>query len=470
MKKILAALLLVGLVIVLAYGGASYWVGEQALKQHDLLIAQINRSDWVEALSKSYERGLFRSTALTTVTVSQPAGGDSIKFGIISSIHHGPLVFLQNQHLKGSLHPALAVIHSRLAPDDSTDALKKFLEKIPELRSSEILTVIALDGSADTYCDIPQFRKTLTNDKGEEFEVQCGGFGAKFQFNAQLGEASGSYGAPSLQMVEKNDQLLVKNVHGDFNSHLGMKGLWVGSMTFSIESIEALDKGEPAFNLASFGMQAESGFAGETVNGSIRLGFDKLDAGGLGLGPVSMEFQARKLDADVLSRFERMAPDIRKKAAGESGDDADAMDAFVRQTIFDLLAKSPEFEMKQLKMRTDKGDLSGMAKVAFSGLADNLSGNILAILGSIDANAELSVSEALFFFIAENVLHDGSEPDAEKAAKHRAGEIAKGLLAENIMVRENGAFKSGAVYKHGKLIVNGRKMDFSGLLGSLSAE
>jgi uncharacterized protein YdgA (DUF945 family) len=472
MKKILSAFLIMCLALVLGYGVAVYWVGGQARNQYDLMLAQINRSNCIEVSNKSYERGLFSSRALTSVVFTQPGGGDSIKFIIVNSIHHGPVVFLRNPHLKGGLQVVLTVIQTQLSPDDCAEGLKKLLEKVPELRSSEIMTAISLDGSAESYCDVPAFEKTLTNDKSEEIVVQWGGLGANFIFNALLGEASGSYSAPSLQVTEKNDLLRVKNIQGDMNSHIGIKGIAVGSMAFSAESVEAFEQGESSLNLTGLGVQAESGFSGETVSGSIRIAFDKLNAGGLGLGPLVIELEARKLDADVLSRFEHMMPELQKNASGGAADvDNDkAMHLFLNKMLVDLLAKSPEFELKQLKIRTDKGDLSGSAKVVFSDLGENLAGNILALLGSIDANAELSVSEALFFFLAENALRDGSTPDSGRAANKGAGEIAKGLLAQNIMVRDNGAFKSSAAYKHGRLSVNGRKMDLSGLLGSRPAQ
>ncbi|MGO9374984.1 MAG: DUF945 family protein, partial [Syntrophobacteraceae bacterium] len=70
MKKTLTALLFICLAAALAYGGASYWVGGQAQKQHDLLIAQINRVNYLDISSKSYQRGIFSSTASTNVTVT----------------------------------------------------------------------------------------------------------------------------------------------------------------------------------------------------------------------------------------------------------------------------------------------------------------------------------------------------------------------------------------------------------------
>ncbi len=410
---------------------------------------------------------------MTSVLLTRPGGGDSIKFSIINSISQGPFVVLKNPHLKGSLQPVLAIIHSKLAPSDCSDDLKKLLEKIPELQASEALTVISFNGSAETYCDVPAFEQKFTNDKNEEFEVKWGGFSAKSKFVALQGEVSGSYDAPSLQINEKDDLLRVKTIQGNFNSHPGIKGISVGSMASSVESIELFEKDEPSFNLHSLGMQAESKVSGEAVNGSIGLSFDTLDAGGLEVGPFAVEFEARKLDPEVLSRLQRNMPELRKRAAGHTGDANGEMESFLRGILFDLLAKSPEFEIKQLKIRTDKGDLSGRASLAFSSLGGNLGGNlgnVLALLAGIDAKAELSVSEALFFFAAENALRDGSAPDPGQAATDRAGEIVKGLLADNVMVRENGAFRSSAAFKHGRLFVNGHKRDFSSLLGSPSVK
>ncbi len=97
----------------------------------------------------------------------------------------------------------------------------------------------------------------------------------------------------------------------------------------------------------------------------------------------------------------------------------------------------------------DKGVMSGRASLAF--------------LGSIDASADLKVSETLFILIAENVLRDSSAQHPEEAAKSSASGLIQELMAANIMLREDGAFKSSATYKHGILTVNGHKLDLSHL-------
>jgi uncharacterized protein YdgA (DUF945 family) len=462
MKKTLTIFLFLCLALVVAYGATAHWIGGQARNQHDLLIAQINNSNYMEASIKSYERGLFSSRALTTFTLILPGSGNPIKFNIIDYIYHGPFVFLENPHLKTSLRPVLAVIRTRLAPGDPGEALKKMLEKIPELESSEVLTVLSIDGSGESYCDVPAFQKKFPDEKGGQVEVEWRGFIAQCKFDLQLGEAAGSYSSPSLQVTEPNQLLRVKDIQGNFNSHPGIKGISVGSAALSIGSIEGMEKENTPFNLTSLGLKAESGVSGETINGDLRLSFEKLEADGMGLGPFALEFEVRKLDAEVLSRFQKLVPEFRKKAAEQTGNTNGEIEKLFTQIMVELLLNSPEFEIKQLEIRTDKGDLSGRAKLTFAGPGKNLAANILALLGSIDASAELSVSEALLYLVAENVFRDGPAQDPE-SAKMSANGLIMGLMAAKYIISEGGSFKSSATFKHGILTVNGRRLDLSNL-------
>ncbi len=462
MKKTLRIFLFVCLALVVAYGAASYWIGGLARNQHDLLIAQLNSSNCLDASIKSYERGLFSSRALTTFTLILPESGDSVKFSIISHIYHGPFVFLENPHMKRNLRPVLAVMRTRLAPGDSGEALKKILGKIPELETSEILTVLSTDGSGESYLDVPSFQKKCPDEKGGQVEVEWRGFIAQCKFDLQLGEAAGSCSSPSLQVTRQNELLLVKDIQGDFNSHHGIKGISVGSAALSIGSIEVMEKEDTTFNLTSFGLKAESWVSGETINGALRLSFEKLKAEDLELGPFVMEFDARKLDAEVLSHFQKIVPELRKKAAEQTGSANREIEKIFIQMTVDLLAKSPEFEIKQLTVRTDRGDLIGRARLSFAGPGKNIAGNILAVLGSIDASAELSVSEALLYLVAENVFRGASAQDPE-SAKTGANELVTRLMAAKYIISEGGSFKSNATFKNCTLTVNGRKMDLSNL-------
>jgi len=462
MKKILTVIVCACLALAGIYAGAGYWMGVQVGRQHDRLIETINKSTYLKASVKSYERGIFSSRVLVTLTVARPKVEKSISFGIVDTVYHGPFAFFKNRHIAGP-RPVLATIRTQLAPDDSSDEFKKIVEKAPEIGSSEALTIISIDGSGVSYFDIPSFQRKFPGENSEVFDVNWGGFSAQSHFDPRLEQISGSFEGPFLQIVESgNLQFRMKDLLGSFDSRPGVKGVYVGSSSFSVASIEGIEKDNTVFNLIALGGKMESGVTGETIDGSLRLGFDKLDAGGMSMGPSTMEFDGRKLDAEILARFQKLLPELQKKAVAEKTDGADEARDKLTALIGELISKSPEFEMKQLEVKTDKGDLKGKARLTFTGPGLNFAGNILGLIASIEANAEFSVSEALFLFIAQNAYSKGSGANLEEA-KNSVDELVKGLIAANILLREGDSFKSSAAYKHGIVTVNGRKLDLSKL-------
>ncbi|MDR3568867.1 MAG: YdgA family protein [Syntrophobacteraceae bacterium] len=460
MKKTVAIVVSVLLALALCYVGVSYWIGGRALQFHDQSIARINGSKGLKAEVLSYKRGLFSSRALTKLTLVLPRQGREISIDLVDTIYHGPFVFLRDPRLKGGLRPVMAVIRTSLEPGGAD--MGKALRQIPELASSEALTVLSINGDAVSYFGIPSFQHEFKDAKGEQMEVKWGGLSGKFHFDAQAAAAVCTCDCPSLLVTGKNRKLQIAGVRGQFDSHAGIKGISVGSSHFSIGSIEAVENGQSAFTLASLGLKTKSMVEGDKINGSIRLGFGKLNAGGLGVGPFSMDFEARKLDASVLARFEKLAPALQREEMGNDEAAKAQMRGLFAKMAADLLAGRPELEIKQLNLRTDKGDLTGKARLGFDGDGKEFSRNILALLTSVNANAQLSVSQALFYFIAQNAIQKNRQ-GAEDQSKDSAGQLAARLLAAKYITADSGAFTSSAAFKHGVLTVNGHRLGFSNL-------
>lgn len=481
MKKLLTGTVLVFTVLLAAYGFSSYWLGAQAQKQYDLLLAQASQNHSFEIKTESYERGIFQSKAVTTIAVNGTGTGpdrkDTYQFNVVNSIQHGPLTFPKGQHTNNSIRPALAVISTHLAPaGENPEQLKEFLKKVPELESSEILTILSFTGSGETFFDIPSFQKKLANGNGTETMVDWGGFSFAANFDIGLGESKGSFKAPFLEFRENGGRFRVNEMKGDFSAHPGVKGLSVGEMTISGGNIEASsDKGEPVFRLDSPSIQAETGVSGETIHGSFRAQFEKLAAGGDIYGPFNFDLEARKLDPVAISRFQQNLKNLQDQMPDRSEEDLmSGFTACYKQLLIDLLAKSPEVELKQVRINTNRGDLTGRLNVAVAGPPGDLTGNILFLLSNLTANADVAISEPLLFFLMENSFRNefGSGtnlPDAsemQRASRAKAAGIVQTLLAQNLIVREKGSLKTSASYKSGKVMVNGRKVNVMDLLNS----
>ncbi len=476
MKKLLLTLICLCIVLAGAYGGASYWFGMQAEKQYDLLLQQISKPNHVLAENKSYERGIFSSRAITSITIK--GTGSDFRFGIVNSIQHGPITYVTDPHLKGGFQPAMAVIRAGIAPgQDSGQEIKQLLEKFPELGASTSITILSLDGSGESFLEVPAFRKKLPDSEGKETEVNWGGLTSKTGFDIGLGEITGILAAPNLEIAQDGVRFQLRNLKGDFNSHPGIKGVSVGSFAISSEQVDAEERGSDPFSLEAPGLQVETGVSGETITSNLRVSFKRLSAAGETLGPFSLEFEARKLDPELIIRLQRVAAGLQ--AGIGSGTDDEAYQAAVNQLkelLIHMLAKSPEFELKGLNIKTSMGDLAGKAKLTFAG-SSNLFANLFTLANAVSANADVTVSEKLFYHLAERSLgtaldtpgrQDGEQID--QLAGEGARNLAGWLLAQNFMIRENGSFRSSATFKSGKLTVNGKKVQVSDLLNGMAGE
>lgn len=476
MKKILLGLLSLCVVLAAAYSGASYWFGIQTEKQYDLLLKQISRPNHVLAENKSYERGIFSSRAVTSITIK--GKGADFRFGIANAIQHGPIAYVTDPHLKGGIQPAMAVIRAGIAPgQENGQEIMQFLEKFPELGASESITILSLDGSGESFLEVPALRKKLRDSEGKETEVNWGGLTSKTGFDLGLGEITGTFAAPNLEIGQDGVRFQLRNLKGGFNSHPGIKGVPVGSFAVSSEQVDAEEKGSNPFSLEAPSFQVETGVSGETITSNLRVSFNRLSAAGETLGPFSLEFEARKLDPDLIVRLQHVTAGLQAGIGNGTDDEAyQAAISQLKELLIHMLAKSPEFELKGLNIKTNMGDLTGKAKLTFAG-SSNLFANLFTLVNAVSAVADVTVSEKLFYYLADRSLGTALETPGQEGGEqigHLAGEgarsLADWLLAQNFMIRENGSFRSSASFKSGKLTVNGKKVQISDLLNGMPGE
>lgn len=481
MKKILVTLFVLVILLLAAYCGASYWTGIQAQKQYELMCGRVSQSSNMRAVTKTYERGVFKSRAVTSVTITGAGSGpdQTLRFTLENFIHHGPLSFETNRHLKSAVQPVQALIWTRLAPGtEDRKELRELLDTLPELIAAEFLTVLALDGSGESYLDIPALSKVLpSGESGETLTIEWKGLSAQARFDVSLGEITGSFSAPQCEIVQKRERFYLNGFKGDFNSHPGPKGVMVGSGAMFVDKVGFDLAGQQVFLLKSSRFQAESGAAGDAIHCTLRLGFDGLLLSGEDWGPLTMELEARKLSPEGLLQLEEATRKVNALPGGITDDNfAELFTRYYKGALAELLSKSPEFELKQLLLKTRRGDFTGKLKIAFAGSAD-VTGNVFLLLNSINAGAELAVSEALFHFFAENIVQstidadeDREEAEIREMAREGARNVAQALLSQNVMVSENGFFRSNATYESGRLTLNGRKIALDDMLKGLGEE
>lgn len=500
MKRIAIGLLLLCALLAAGYVFAGYWIGTQAQKQYDTLIAQATQPN-VEVTGTSYERGLFNSTAVTRVVVKVPGEKQEEVFRItlVNSILHGPLASVKTPHVDRSFEPVLAVITTRLAPGrEQAEIAAKLLEKVPELGSSEMVTFLKFNGTGESFLNIPSFQKKVPIDGNEELSVAWDGFRVESRFDVANTTVSGSFTAPRLEMGNTAARISSANVKGDFNTHPGIKGVTVGTLNLSCNHVEFRSNDDNSLGrIESAAIQAESGVSGDTLNGSMLSRFEKLSIDGDTYGPFTFEVEFRKLEPTAIARFQQDMKEVQNRITGKSGEEIQGiMEECYKRLVRGLLTKSPELEIKQLKMSTPRGDLGAKLKLTIADTEGAILENPMLFLNSVGINLDAEIAEPLLLYWMESVFKGDFEGQAEaenregpedqegeedgqsqesatpkdpelarKLAAEKASGIIAGLIEQKMVIRENGAIKASASYDKSNLVINGKKINLTDLLG-----
>lgn len=483
MKKIFTVVIGLVLVGAIALGGTSYYFGIQAEQEYRALLQQGSQSGVIKLTNESYQRGVFSSTARTAGEIRDPAStdksaGEPVRFTLEHDIQHGPLTLGATPTGTRSASLVLGTIDTRLvlSPEIKTQ-IQAILGKPLETALLENHTTLFLGGNGESHFVIPAFHQTVGTD--DKVVVNWDGLNLQMAYTANFKGFTGTMKAPSLEVVRKDGDFKMKNLESSFDMQEGLAGVPLGKGTFQLAHVEFTGKGDSAgqnFSLKSLKMESSSQAAGDDINHVTAVRVDQVAAGADQYGPGVFELALRKLDAASMAKLQQVARQMQNQSAAPVGSDDNSPMLGQLMDIFDgLLKKSPEIEITQLNVKTSKGDLQGKAKVVFDGTKGASVNNPLTLLNAVSAQAEISVGERLAQEIAApfNTIapideqSDAEKPDGNQATPGEADsskDLLEDLVAQNLIVHQDGKYTASASYQQGNVILNGRPIPLQNLL------
>lgn len=481
MKKLLTITALI-LLAAGAYTGAAYWFGLQAERHYRKMLSQASNLSLLRLKDKEYERGVFRSKALTTVTIQGPgresnpdaAGKDSAaaEFTLIHNICHGPWVFGKTQETHVTLKPVQAVITTRLQLSSDVQAgLKKILGQSGDTAAATGFTVLPLVGSGKTALTIPPFH--YSGAQGEGTVIEWEGLSAEVTFPMGLTAFTGFFKTPGLNIQGKDGYFGLGALECRFDMREGIKGLYLGDVSAGLDAVElkpAGHKGTTPFSARGLEMKAASQASNETVHYTVALSVDRLNTESSTWGPGGYRMEFRNLDAATLKELQQATREFQSQTPRRSSEEIRAMVLSRYARILPgLLKKSPEMEIKYLRLQTGDGDIRAQAKVAIDGTRTSGLNNPFFLLNATSAYAEVEITERLLERLlqaayekqtasGETGTHPGdlSEEEIRARAAEKARSRLDALVKKEILIQEKGAYKTSAGYQAGTLMVNNR--------------
>ena len=484
MKKLVSVLVLLVLLVAGLWGATTYWFGIKAEQQYLALLQQASQWQQLKFVSESYTRGFYQSQARSVIEIQLPPGTgeetQAFKINLAHEILHGPFPLGTLPDGQGRLKPVMAVIETRLVPGPELQSyLAELWTQVPELASLRDVTVIYLDGEGRERFVIPAFQHTF----GKEEPVAATWKGLTFQadFTADLKAISGSLHIPGAEGRGKGFELRLGEVKFTFTTQEGVSGLWLGDLAFSLANLEFTleqETGPQSLLLRGFKADTATKASGDTLNCLVTLRTEQLKLDDTQYGPGVFELELRNLDAPTLARLQQDLKEEQAQPRRESSEAAQMKTLSRYLAILpDLLKKSPELEIRQLDFKTSMGDFSGKARLAFDGTKAGPVASPVALIAALTAQAELRIGEGLLRSVLAGMLQgdllqewedeEGEAPDDEvisAVVSTKVDEQLATLVAQNLLVKENGTYAASARYEAGQITLNGRPMSFQDLI------
>jgi uncharacterized protein YdgA (DUF945 family) len=480
-RKLLSAIILVLFLVVGLWGGATYWFGIKTEQQYKVLLQQASQLEYLKFVNESYSRGFFEAKARTIVELQLPAGtaveNQPIQVTLAQDISHGPFPFGKPADEKGKFRPVMAIIETRIMFSPETqDRLAEFLTQVPEIASMRDYTTIYLDGSGEERLLIPAFQRTF--GKEDKINVDWKGLSFQVSFRGDLKGFNGFLSAPGSAFSAKDFDFKIEGVQSAFKTHEGLSGLWLGEASFNLSRLAFTAKQEPkpqAMLIRGFSASTSSTASGDIVNSLIAIRAEELELAERHYGPGVFEMEFRNLDAASLTKLQQA---VREQQTQPRQKSAEAeMLARYTEILSGLLKKSPEIEVKQLDVKTTLGNFTGKARIAFDGTQSDSPLNLLTLAGALTAQVEFVVGERVLRDVVKEMMSaqiiadfqemEGTAPsdtEINEIASARVDEQLETLMAQGILVEENGNYKSSASYQAGQIILNGRPLSLQDLL------
>ena len=452
MKKCVIILLL----IVAAGVGSPFFVGKQL---EGRLPAYLQRAAQIGQLNielTSYDRGLFRSNAVTTLTFH---GVNTEQIVLQHTIWHGPLPIGQASNGLWQFSPAAAVVETTLTTGSMQQgAIADLLNRLPGFESFHDLTVVSLSGSTTSQFSIPPFNQNFIED-GDNIEFEWGGLNGTSDISADLTRIESETTLSGIKLSDATSERAITDLAATIRVHEDLSGLLLGNVTLDSSAITFGPRGlPPEFSVKGFQLRNAAKLDGVTVNYAIEIAVDEIVHPTMTFAPAGFELLFSRLDAATILAVQHQLQKLQTNVVNlpESDIIRQVSDIYIA-ALPALLQKKPEISLNYLRAQTAAGDLWAKGKLTLSDESNSLI-TLDNLSRLVQAEGEAQISGDLLRTLVRQTL----QPNMESAWQSgQFGDISKEEL--NNMIDTGSQQQIGALVQQGMLTADGKnyRIDFS---------
>ncbi|MGP1630789.1 MAG: YdgA family protein, partial [Giesbergeria sp.] len=462
-------------VLLVAYTGATWYLGEQAQKSYEEVLADAKKVLGPDVvLSQEYKRGFFASKANLVLQWSVPLptenGGapapQSIRIAVDSTVRHSPMV-------GGSF--AAAVVESHFSVVEPDAAVKLALAKVT---APTLTTVHQFTGGKDIKFALPAgeigdaeqwmrwkdltYKMHIGSDDhlNGTFEWPEMSFGALKPSDAEMDDEDA---ADATSASSERFTITMQGMGGDFETKLE-DGLWLASpgkgkgrfdkieMTHTVGTVPP----KTLLALQDMGYTTVIERTGSTLGWTSKIQ-TKGSIGPLGFDAIGLEETISRIDIEALKLFQKTLVAIYR---GDTSQAPEQLEAFWKEAAPQFVAALPSYGMKiSATLEGQEALLEYGAEVKKAPSTDEVGekGWGPALLNDSVLHAGLHLPKAWLPRIAHAIT------DKEMPADQIDSMVGMGQ-AQGILQQEGDQLISAVRLEGGKLQLNGKSIDLPSLL------
>lgn len=468
-----------------SYSAASWYFGKQTETRLNTQYEQmLDKAYNIRLVDREYQRGIFHSTETITLEfIKEPAisaaidGEDyeaaeqqSFKLAIHNEIQHGPI--------PGFSTLAVALTHTDVMLIEGVE--KDLAEQLGDKSLLNNQTIFHFDGSANATFNMPRLDLTIADftDKTTEKTIAFNWEGLKgdidisadmthFKFNAlsPIITLTNSIGE-KINISDIQISSEQQRIYEDIDS------LYSGSQTLSIREITLTTpkmEGTP-LSAKQFTYDINIAKDGDFLNFVEQMGIETAQIGQDKIGPFHFDFSLNHLHgrtlADIAKSVNRFNVEMSKADSDQEAATDQLMPA-IKEQGQRVLDNHPEFRIDRISFATANGEanLSGQVTLSELNLEEAVE-NPFILLGSLNANGELSLNENMILELLRNppgneLMDLNDETSVEQMAQIQM--IAEQFQQQiaiftgmGYITRDGSSLKTNAEYKAGQLLINGK--------------
>jgi uncharacterized protein YdgA (DUF945 family) len=453
----------VGVIVVLgaAYLGTTWYVGKEAQKTVERVVAQANER-FAKALGTDlggssltlkiddYQRRFFSSDVTYTLSLKDE-DGKPIELILRDHLQHGP--FPVDALRVGDFMPMLAYSQSELVASPST---QKWFDSQNGKSPVHIDTRI---GFAGTGKSVWTFSPTELVEGEDKVSFSGGTIDVSFSNDFNDSTSTGRFDSFALLNEQTGKGVKINNFAGNSVASSSGESDVKTKGGATIDSMVIGDAGDSAVTIEKLSVNLDSQQKDKLLDGSVRYDFGRLVVGDKDVGSLSVGGSAQKLDVDALTALAAEYDAIQ--AEQNVSDDqelvlTDAQEAVLRQKLMDVLASNPAVAIDHLVWKNAKGESRAALALNLAKPSNPQEQQVDVLLAEVlkRVKLDLTLSKPMFVLAAVQAL--GGEAEMMAAMIY---DQYMGRLDQTGLVKVEGDTATTAIlYENNQVDLNGQKM------------